>query len=317
MVTISTTYPELDKLKYNNSIITIGSFDGLHLGHQKVFEKMSDLSSNSNKKILITFDPHPFTVLNKRQNKKYYLLESTNEKVEILNSFKNSLIDIVVIIKFDKELSHISATDFFTKILKHFNPVDVVMGYDNGFGHKREGNINFLKDRYSDKEFKLHTVSPEQNNIQETISSTLIRKFIKNGKIDKANSMLGRLYSVKGYVVRGEGLGKTINFPTINISLLNELQIVPFSGVYFVHLEIDSNKYTGMCNVGFRPTITNNKEETIEIHIFRVETDKDFYDKEVKVFFVEYIREEKKFKNIDFLAKQLEKDKNYCLSIKV
>ncbi len=317
MVTISTTYPELDKLKYNNSIITIGSFDGLHLGHQKVFKKMNALSSNSNKKILITFDPHPFTVLNKRQNEKYYLLESTNEKVEILNSFKNSLIDIVVIIKFDKELSHISATDFFTKILKCFNPIDVVMGHDNGFGHKREGNINFLKDRYNDKGFKLHTVSPEQNNIQETISSTLIRQLIKNGKIDKANNMLGRSYSVKGHVVRGEGLGKTINFPTINISLSNELQIVPSSGVYFVYLEIDSNKYTGMCNIGFRPTVTNNKEETIEIHIFRVKTDKDFYGKEVKVFFVEYIREEKKFKNIDFLAKQLEKDKNYCLSIKV
>tara|TARA_Y100001970_G_scaffold53264_1_gene67351 strand:- start:278 stop:1231 length:954 start_codon:yes stop_codon:yes gene_type:complete len=317
LVTISTTYPELDKLKYNNSIITIGSFDGLHLGHQKVFKKMNALSSNSNKKILITFDPHPFTVLNKRQNEKYYLLESTNEKVEILNSFKNSLIDIVVIIKFDKELSHISATDFFTKILKCFNPIDVVMGHDNGFGHKREGNINFLKDRYNDKGFKLHTVSPEQNNIQETISSTLIRQLIKNGKIDKANNMLGRSYSVKGHVVRGEGLGKTINFPTINISLSNELQIVPSSGVYFVYLEIDSNKYTGMCNIGFRPTVTNNKEETIEIHIFRVKTDKDFYGKEVKVFFVEYIREEKKFKNIDFLAKQLEKDKNYCLSIKV
>ena len=118
MVTISTTYSELDKLKYSSSIITIGSFDGLHLGHQKVFEKMNNLSSNSNKKILITFDPHPFTVLNKRQNEKYYLLESTNEKVEILNSFKNYLIDIVVIIKFDKELSHVSATGFFTKILK-------------------------------------------------------------------------------------------------------------------------------------------------------------------------------------------------------
>ena len=163
----------------------------------------------------------------------------------------------------------------------------------------------------------MHTVYPEKNNNQETISSTLIRKFIKNGKIDKANNMLGRLYAIKGNVVNGEGLGKTINFPTINISLLNKLQIVPFSGVYFVHLEIDSNQYTGMCNIGFRPTVTNNKEETIEIHIFRVKTDKDFYGKEVKVFFVEYIREEKKFENIIFLAKQLEEDKNYCLSIKV
>ncbi len=317
MVIISTTYSKLDQLKYKDSIITIGSFDGVHLGHKKVFEKMDYLSSNTSKKILITFDPHPFTILNKKQDKKYYLLESINQKIEIINSFEDSLIDVIVIIKFDKKLSFVSASKFFTKIIQSFNPADVVMGYDNAFGHKREGDINFLKEKYNNKEFKLHIVNPKQGNNREIISSTLIRKFIKTGKIEKANNMLGRFYSVKGKVIRGEGLGKTINFPTINILPSNKGQITPISGVYFVHLEIASNKYIGMCNIGFRPTITNNKEETIEIHIFRVKTDKDFYGKEVKVFFIEYIREEKKFKNIEFLAKQLKRDKKYCLSIKV
>jgi len=320
LVIISTTYSKLDKLKYNNSIITIGSFDGLHLGHKKIFDKMESLSSKKNidnNKVLITFNPHPATILDKNQKNKYYLLDSVSEKIEILNNFDSFSIDIIIIVEFNQKLSSVSAADFFNKIIKYFNPTDVVMGHDNGFGYKREGNVNFLKEKYSKEIFELHTVNPEQINNQMTISSTLIRKFIQTGKIKKANHMLGRFYSIKGKVVRGEGIGKTINFPTINISPLNKVQIIPFSGVYFVHLEIGSNKYIGMCNIGFRPTITNNKEETIEIHIFRVETGKDFYGREVKVFFIEYIREEKKFKNIEFLEKQLEKDKRYCLSIKV
>ena len=320
MVTISTTYSELNKLKYNNSIITIGSFDGLHLGHKKIFNKMENLSSKKNidnNKILITFNPHPVSVLYKNKKNKYYLSESISKKVELLNSFDSFSIDIIVIIEFNKEFSLVSASDFFNKIIKCFNPTDIVMGHDNGFGYKREGNINFLKEKYSKKTFELHVVTPKQDNSQVIISSTLIRNFIQNGKIKKANMMLGRFYSVKGKIVKGKGIGKTINFPTINISPLNKFQITPFSGVYFVHLEIGLNKYIGMCNIGFNPTITNNKEETIEVHIFRVKTSEDFYGKEVRVFFVEYIREEKKFKNIDFLAKQLEEDKKYCLSIKV
>ena len=316
MVTISTTYSELNKLNYNNSIITIGSFDGLHLGHKKIFDKMEVLSlkkNNSHNKILITFNPHPISVLNKNKKDRYYLSESINQKLEILNNFS---IDVVIIVAFTQELSLVSASDFFDKIVKTFNPTDVVMGYDNGFGYKREGNATFLKKRYDSKRFALHTVKAKKDKNQVNISSTIIRKSIKSGKIKNANMMLGRFYSVTGKVVKGQGVGRTIKFPTINISLLNENQIIPFSGVYFVRLEIESIEYTGMCNIGFRPTITNNKEETIEIHIFRVKTNKDFYGKEVKIFFIEYIREEKKFKNIDFLVKQLEKDKKYCLSIK-
>ncbi len=317
MVTIPTTYPELSKLNYNNSIITIGSFDGLHLGHKKIFDKMKVLSSKKNifhNKILITFNPHPTSILNKNQKEKYYLSESINQKLEILDRF---CIDIVVIVEFTQELSLVSASDFFNQIIKSFNPTDVVMGHDNGFGHKRQGNVAFLKEKYDNEKFTLHTVKAKKDKNQINISSTTIRQSIKIGEIEKANIMLGRYYSIMGKVIKGQGIGRTIKFPTINISPSNEKQIIPFSGVYFVRLEIESIKYTGMCNIGFRPTITNNKEETIEIHIFRVKTNKDFYGKEVKIFFIEFIRKEKKFKNINFLAKQLEKDKKYCLSIKV
>jgi riboflavin kinase / FMN adenylyltransferase len=319
LVTISTTYSELDKLNYKNCIITIGSFDGIHLGHKKIFDKMNNLSKHKsikNNKVLITFDPHPIAILKKEMDTKYYLSESVGEKIEILNNSDVYDIDIVIILEFNKSLSKITASDFFNKIIKSFSPTDVVMGYDNGFGYKREGDIDFLKENYSDKEFQLHSVNPEHNKGKKVISSSLIRAYIQTGKINKANLMLGRYYSLNGIVVKGQSIGRTIDFPTINILPNNQDQITPFSGVYFVHVIIGSDKYTGMCNIGIRPTVTNNKEETIEIHIFRVKRSKDFYGNEVKICFVDFIREEKKFDNIEFLAKQLKKDKKYCLSIK-
>ena len=319
MVTITTTYNELNKLQYNNSILTIGSFDGLHLGHKKILKSMNNIASNkinSNNKILITFDPHPYSILNTKINNKYYLSESMDEKIYVLNKYFKSMIDVIIIIKFDLELSKISATNFFDKIIKTFLPTDVVMGYDNGFGYKREGNAKFLKDNYQNSNFDLHIIKPEQNDSRTIISSTLIRKSINNGNINNANLMLGRNYSISGKVIKGQGLGKTIGYPTINISLYNKSQIVPQRGVYFVNIIIEKNIYKGMCNIGFRPTVTNNKEETIESHIFTVERNNDFYGKSVKILFIEYIREEKKFKNIKFLAKQLEEDKKYCLSIR-
>ena len=315
MAIISTTYSELNQLKYSKSIITIGSFDGVHLGHQKIFDKMNKLSLENNncKKILITFDPHPASIINKKILEQYYLSSSLFDKV---NSIQKNNIDIIVVISFNKKLSLVTAKDFFEKIISSFNPLHVVMGYDHGFGYKREGNVKFLKTNYKESKFQIHEIKPKKLNKETTISSTLIRKLILNGEIRKANLMLNKKYSLIGTVVRGMGLGKKINFPTINLSVYNKGQILPKRGVYFVELVIENKKYKGMCNIGFRPTVTNSEEETIEIHIFRVKINADFYNKEVKVFFVEYIREEKKFKNIDFLIKQLNKDKQLCLSIK-
>ena len=161
---------------------------------------------------------------------------------------------------------------------------------------------------------RVHQIKGKKNKELNRVSSTLIRESILNGEIHHANIMLNREYSLIGKVVKGKGIGKQINFPTINIKPIYKNQIIPLKGVYYVSLEIDKNIYKGMCNIGVRPTLTNSKEETIEIHIFRAEIDLDFYGKEVKVFFIKYIRSEKKFKNIDFLVKQLEKDKELCMS---
>ena len=316
MVIISTTYSALEQHKYNKSIITIGSFDGIHLGHQKIFDKMDKLSLDSSNcnKILITFDPHPASIINQKKTGQYYLSSSLIDKI---NSIQNNNIDITVVILFNRELSLVSAKDFFETIINSFNPLHVVMGYDHGFGYKREGNIQFLKTNYKNAKFQIHEIKPEKVNKETIVSSTLIRKLILNGKIKEANLMLNKKYSLIGTVIQGMGLGKKINFPTINLAVLNKQQILPKRGVYFVELVIENQKYRGMCNIGFRPTVTNSEEETIEIHIFRVKINTDFYNKEVKVFFIEYIREEKKFKSIDFLIKQLNEDKKLCLSIKV
>ena len=149
------------------------------------------------------------------------------------------------------------------------------------------------------------------------ISSTLIRKYLKEYNLENANKLLGREYELEGKVVEGDGRGQKIKFPTANIKpkILN--QLIPARGVYCVDAVIENHIYLGMCNIGIRPTLINSEEETIEIHIFGVRIDSDFYNKEVKVFFIEYIRNEKKFKNKDFLVKQLEKDKQTCLSIKI
>ena len=312
MVTIKTTFNELDKLHYKNSIITIGSFDGVHLGHKKIFDKMFSISNqykNENRTVLITFDPHPVSVLKTKDIYRYFLSDNIDEKLLTLEKFN---VEIVIVLKFDELVSKISAKDFFDKIITCFNPIDVVMGHDNGFGHKREGDLNFISNNY--KNINIHTITAKKNIENQTISSTYIRNEIANGILKNANEMLGSPYSLLGTVVKGRGYGKTINFPTINIKPLNKFKIIPKIGVYYVKVEVNNIEYFGMCNIGFSPTVTNSKEETIEIHIFRVERDIDFYDYDVKIYFLEFIREEKKFKKVEFLIKQLKEDKKYCLS---
>ena len=282
-------------------------------------ELQLELSSNSlnkyNNKVLITFNPHPISVLNKKMIEKGYFLTPFSSKMDLIKEYFDSFIDLVLVISFTKDFSLVSAKDFFDKIITSFDPRDIVIGDDHGFGHKRKGDINFLKKNYEDEEnLRIHQIKDKKNKGLNRISSTLIRKSILNGKIHHANMMLNRNYSLIGKVVKGKGIGKQINFPTINVKPIYENQIIPLKGVYYVSLETDKKKYKGMCNIGVRPTLTNSKEETIEIHIFRAEIDLDFYDKEVKILFVKYIRNEKKFKNIDFLVKQLERDRELCLS---
>ena len=314
MVIISTTFSKLKKYNYINSIISIGSFDGVHLAHKTIFDKMTVLKKQKNSKsIIITFNPSPkFVLQNKNINQKYLLTELGKKN----NLIKNTGIDVLVILSFTKKTALITAENFLNKIINSFNPSHFVMGYNHNFGYNREGNIDFIKSQ-SRGRFKVCLIKEQINSNKDSISSTKIRKYISRGKIEKANLLLGRQYSLKGFVVKGQGIGRKINFPTINIKQLNNYQLVPFRGVYFVNLIIENQLYSGMCNIGFKPTLTNSKEESIEVHIFSVGIGRNFYKKEVEIFFIKYLRNEIKFKNLEFLRRQLEKDKQKCLSIEI
>ena len=312
MVIISTTFSKLKKYKYTNSIISIGSFDGVHLAHKTIFDKMSILKNKKDSQsVVITFDPPPkFILQNKNIKQKHLLTELENKS----NLIKKSGVDVLVILSFSKKTASITAKNFLNKIIYSFNPNHFVIGYNHNFGYNREGDADFVC-LQSKGRFKVHLIKEQINSNKDSISSTKIRNYISEGKIGKANSLLGHQYSLRGFVIKGQGIGKKINFPTINIKPLNNYQLVPFRGVYYVNLIIENQLYSGMCNIGFRPTLTNSKEESIEVHIFSVEINKNFYKKEVKVFFIKYLREERKFKNLEFLRRQLEKDKQKCLSI--
>tara|TARA_B100001142_G_scaffold269008_1_gene274418 strand:- start:1376 stop:2320 length:945 start_codon:yes stop_codon:yes gene_type:complete len=314
LVIISTTFSKLKKYKYTNSIISIGSFDGVHLAHKTIFDKMSILKNKKDSQsVVITFDPPPkFILQNKNIKQKHLLTELENKS----NLIKKSGVDVLVILSFSKKTASITAENFLNKIIYSFNPNHFVIGYNHNFGYNREGDADFVRSQAKGR-FKVHLIKEQINSNKDSISSTKIRKYISKGKIDKANSLLGHQYSLRGFVIKGQGIGKKINFPTINIKPLNSYQLVPFRGVYYVNLIIENQLYSGMCNIGFRPTLTNSKEESIEVHIFSVGIDKNFYKKEVKVFFIKYLREERKFKNLEFLRRQLEKDKQKCLSVEI
>ena len=314
MVIISTTFSKLERYKYTNSIVSIGSFDGVHLAHKKIFDKMNALKKQkNNKNIVITFNPHPKLVLQNKNTQKKYLLTKLEDKINLIENYG---IDILFIISFTKKTALITAENFLDKIIKCFKPIHFVIGYNHSFGHKRKGNIDFIR-LYSKKRFKVHLIKKQIIFNEESISSTKIRNYISKGKIDNANILLGREYSLRGFIVKGQGVGRTINFPTINIKALDNSQLIPSKGVYFVKVKLENNLYSGMCNIGFKPTLTNSKEESIEVHIFSVGIDRNFYKKEVEVFFVKYLRNERKFKNLDFLRRQLKKDKQNCLSIEI
>ena len=319
MANISKAFSELEAYKIKNSILTIGSFDGIHLGHKKILDKMNRIAKNKTPKVVITFDPNPNFILGKNKLNKKHLICSLDEKINILK--KQYKIDIVTVLKFDKNFASISANSFLKKIVTSFQPSHIIVGYNHKFGFKKEGDIEFLRKNSLEYKYKTHKVLAKKINFDKnstdkeiTISSSLIREYLLKSKIIKANILLGRYFSLFGLVIKGKGIGKKINFPTINIMPFEKNIIRPNRGVYLVKVSIDKMLYKGMCNVGFRPTVTNSKEESIEVHIFSVGISSNFYNKEVCVYFIKYIREEKKFKNLEFLAKQLKKDKQNCLS---
>lgn len=293
--------------KIENAIVTVGAFDGFHKGHLAILNKMNSLSDNNKKKVVISFDPHPKIILKPKQ--KFELLIDKDKKIEL---YKKASIDILILCPFDEDFSKISAKDFLKNIIiDYLNPSYILIGYDHHFGFNRSGNFHFLKQ--SEKEYSYKTIRINPLSVNKNIlSSSLIRKLITNGSIDLANKYLGWNYELKGRVVKGQGRGKKINYPTANLKVLEEKQCIPCNGVYAITVKINGNSYEGMCNIGYRPTFDELDEPIIEVNIFHIFKE-DFYGSSIIVVFNRYIREERKFNSINELIAQIKLDKQNVL----
>ncbi len=287
------------------SIITIGTFDGIHLGHQKIIRKLvkESLSKNLLANIL-TFFPHPRMVLNKDSEIK--LIDTIREKEKKL---KNLGVNTLIIHPFTKEFSRMSSVEFTRDILiKKLNVYKIILGYDHRFGKNRESSVEDLIELGIAYNFKVEVLDAKKIN-SINISSTKIRKAIQTGDINKATLYLGRCFEIKGNVIKGKGIGKKIGFPTANIIIKENYKLIPNKGVYLIKAKIKNKSYYGMMNIGNRPTL-NGKNETLEVNIFNF--NENIYGKSLKIFFLNKIRNEIKFDSIEKLSNQLQKDRDYC-----
>ncbi len=286
-----------------NAVVTSGTFDGVHLGHQKILSRLIDLAKETQGvSVVISFWPHPRFVLSaKKPDLK--LLSTIKEKIDLL---ENTGIDHFVIIPFTKEFSLLSSEQFIQDILiDKIQTKNLVIGYDHRFGRNREGGFDYLVANQHKFPFQIEEI-PEQDIDDLEISSTLIRKALREGNVAKAQKLLGHPYSLRGAVILGDQLGRKINFPTANIAIEQEEKLIPDDGVYAVKIKVGQRLFKGMLNIGFRPTV-NGVQRTVETHIFNFE--EDIYTQEIEVFFYDRIRKEKKFVDIHALKNQLVEDK--------
>ena len=286
--------------RFQNSAIAIGNFDGFHLGHQRVIKKGKQIAKRNNLKLgLMVFQPLPVMFFNKTL--KNYRIDSLSQKI---NSSKKHGIDFLIVKKFDKKFSNIRSEDFIEKIIyKKLKTKLIFISKNFRFGKNRTGDIRLLKNKEKFFQYKTSTITP-LNKKGYTISSTLIRKNIAKGKIDYANKLLGRFWTIEGIVKRGEKRGRKIGFPTCNLDLTN--YIVPKLGVYSAKVIVGKKiKKKGIVNIGYRPTF-GKKKLVLEAHIFGLK--KNLYDKRIKVMLIKFIRKEKRFKSIIQLKKQIKKD---------
>jgi len=292
------------------SVLTIGSYDGIHRGHHDILTSVvNHAHALSVQSVLVTFEPHPRHILDS-SNEKLSIIMDIDQKLEIIESLG---IDLIYIIDFTKDFSMTSAKDFLDKIIiPKFQPEYIIVGYDHHFGYKREGSSKFLKEYCFENKIQLEIIEPVSDDGQ-ILSSTHIRQLIKDGYVRRANFELGSVFGFSGTVVQGAGRGKDLDFPTANVVPREKNQLMPKPGVYFIRGRINGLQLYGMCNFGVRPTF-NEIELVLEVHFFHDDF-VDLYDNEIRVEFLERIRDEKKFPSPDDLKAQLINDKNKCLEL--
>ena len=290
-----------------NTVVTIGTFDGVHIGHQKIIEQVVQTAKKLKKKsVLLTFFPHPRMVL--QQNASIELINTIDERAELLS--KTGL-DYLIIHPFSIEFSRLTALDFVRKILvNQLNTSKLIIGYDHHFGKNREGNLEQLTEYSHLYNFEVQEI-PAQDINDVAVSSTKIRKALSDKNIKTANKYLGYNFMLNGTVVNGKQLGGKIGFPTANISVKEDYKLIPKTGVYVVKSIIENNVILGMMNIGFRPTL-EGKHQTIEVHFFDFEN--DLYNQNLTIEILYFLRDEEKFESVEKLISQLNKDKKIALN---
>lgn len=288
---------------FNNAVLTIGTFDGVHKGHRVILKEVVEHARKVNgESVLITFDPHPRKLLFPDQP--LGIITPLEDKQALLHE---AGISHIIVVPFTQEFAHLSAREYVEKFLVGlFHPHSIVIGYDHHFGHDRMGNIDMLKEYAPLYNYELIEI-PAQLIEAAAVSSTRIRRAINDGKVEDAAQMLGRNYSLKGTVVHGNKLGRTIGYPTANLQLLNEEQIMPAIGVYAIQARHNGELFGAMMSIGYNPTVTDKKEIRIEANLFHF--DKDIYGDELEIIFVKRLRNEEKFASLDALIHQLHQDK--------
>lgn len=296
------TINSISNFKTNEkTFVTIGTFDGVHFGHQKILEKLISEAKNAGKKsVLLTFFPHPRMVLQK--DAKIELINTINERAKLL---EKTGLDYLIIHPFSKEFSKTTALQFVRDILVNsFNISKLIIGYDHHFGKNREGNINQLTEYSHLYNFTVEEI-PAQDIDDVSVSSTKIRRALATGNLKTANNYLGYHFMLNGNVVNGKQLGGKIGYPTANIDIQEQYKLIPKTGVYVVKSFIENRTVFGMMNIGTRPTVNGN-HQTIEVHFF--DFNQNLYDKNITVELIYFLRDEQKFNSIDSLVLQLKQD---------
>jgi riboflavin kinase/FMN adenylyltransferase len=289
--------------KLENAVVTSGTFDGVHLGHQKILKRLAEVAQQTGgESVVITFYPHPRTVVS-ADNQEVKLLSTLDEKIELLTQ---NGVQHLLVIPFTREFSELTSEEFIQKVIIHtIGTKTLVIGYDHRFGKNREGGFDYLVQNASRYGFGVEEIL-RQDIDHVAVSSSKIRKAIQDGDMTQAQHFLGRNYDLNGLVVKGKQIGRTIGFPTANIQVREQTKLVPQDGVYAVWVYYNAVKLRGMLNIGNRPTV-DGTYKTIEVNI--LDFDKEIYGENLKVEFVQKVRPEQKFNGLDALKAQIAQDK--------
>lgn len=307
-------YRKLEEFEsIGSSVLTIGTFDGVHEGHQRIISQTVEYAKSVGlQSALITFDPHPQHILHSNNQSKKELITTIEKKMSLIEEIG---IDIVLILPFDNHIASMTAERFFNDvIIEKFNPRKIIIGHDHHFGHNREGTSKFLSKKSKSHSFELEIFQPVCYG-DDVISSTAIRKAVYNRNFSLAERYLGRPFEITGIVVHGIGRGASLNFPTANIHISGKDILKPPIGVYCVKILIGNRCFHGACNIGYRPTFEERlTEPIIEVNIFD-DSIKNLYGEVISLQFIKFVRNEIKFEASDQLIKQLINDKEFCLNL--